>query len=75
MCLYFMQKDFVMNIPLNTQMSLEEATDQLSMERCLQCTDVLPIQDLDSRYEGVVSTFNHEHYCKFTCVTKSDKSK
>ncbi len=48
---------------------------QLSAERCRQCEDILPIQDLDPNYEGIVSTHNNESYCKFSCILEDQPSK
>ena len=80
MCLYFKQKDFVMNIRTNTQdlttdKISTENTDELTSERCRQCRDVFPIEGSDPNYDGVVSTFSNDSYCKFSCITDSTKSK
>ena len=74
MCLYFIQKDFVMNIPVNTQQDDKDNFNPLTAEKCRQCEDVLPIQDLDPNYEGIVSTHSNDSYCKFSCISENDET-
>lgn len=57
-------------------MSLEriliEDLNAMTPEKCHQCDQVFLTKNANLDYKGVVSTFNDESYCTFSCVTKSD---
>ncbi|RFC83553.1 hypothetical protein C9E89_010400 [Acinetobacter sichuanensis] len=70
MYLKFIKKGLIMNIITHLEYDdLNTITD----DQCRHCNQVFLIKDADPNYDGIVSTYDNERYCTFSCVTEKKK--
>ena len=53
-----------------TATDAEEQKTIITPDQCRSCDQVFPLKDLNPEQDEIVSTFDNEHYCTFSCMSE-----